>query len=126
MRNEDLIDDAEPLMVERQCLVWLSRLRPGTKRPRLVVISTDQKGCQEGGLMDIKDPTKDIGTYPQLTTVPVGGMGTASQPQVKLHFELTSQIQEFDNGLSSAPLCACHHLPVEQVINSMHQGMSWG
>ena len=131
MKNEGLLNVAEPLMVERQCQVWLSRLLPKTKRPLRVVISIAQIESQsEGVRMDLKDTAKDMGgADPQLTTVsvavpPARGRGTLSQPQVKMHFELTSQIQQFESGLSGAPLCACHHLPVEQVIDSAHPGMS--
>ena len=118
-------------MAERQSLVWLRQLLP-PQLPRSVLLTVPRSRKprpqpQSQLLPQHQQPLPLPQHQPQLQHS--SGAGKDAAPASKLapeqasslqhlqvlRFQLSSELVRFDTGLSRAPLCPCHGLPVERL-----------
>ena len=116
-------------MAERQSLAWLRQLLP-PQLPRSVLLtvprSRQPRPQPQSQLLPQHQQPLPL-PLPQLQHSSGAGKAAAPaaklapeqasglQPQQVLRFQLSSELVRFNTGLSRAPLCPCHGLPVERL-----------
>ena len=123
-------------MAERQSLAWLRQLLP-PQLPRSVLLTVPCSRQPQPQPQPLPQPQhqhqRQLLPLPQPQPQPQhqhsSGAGKAAapasklapeqasglQPQQVLRFQLSSELVRFNTGLSRAPLCPCHGLPVERL-----------